>query len=297
MRLAITGADGRIGRACVEAAVAAGHDVLALDRQHAAVPARGVKVREVDLAGSGLDTGLLADVDAVIHLAGIAAPTPFQPSLSFGVNVMAAFNVFQAAAAAGVDRVVAASSASALGMAWAASPEPPLYFPIDEHHALRPADHYALSKQVTENIAESTTREAGLSSVVLRFPWVADDETLPAKVEAVRRDPGEHVSVRDVWSYVHLSDIADAFVHVAEAGVDGFSVFNVVAPDTLSDVPTEDLLRTFYPQVPIQRPIAGTESAWSASRLREATGFQATRSWRTTHRDDKPLLEQGSTAR
>lgn len=279
MKIAITGAAGRIGSATLALALQNGHDVLAIDRVTGRRRGRETWYT-INLNEPLSSSELLCGVEAIVHLAGIAAPTPERPFTSFQSNVLSTFNIFTAAAEAGVPTVVFASSASALGRAWAKAPADPLFFPIDEEHPLRPADHYALAKQIAENIGHSFSREHGLASVAMRFPWVADDETLADKIELVRGTPAEEISKRDLWSYVHLDDIARAFLHVATAHPQGFEVYDVVAPDTLSDIPTQQLIAQFFPFVPVRKNLGEHEPAWSAEKIARNLGYRAQVSWR-----------------
>ena len=68
LRLLITGANGFLGRACVEAALARGHSVRALTRRTASFP-QEVEAVQGDLA-EGCEAAWLDGIDAVIHTAG-----------------------------------------------------------------------------------------------------------------------------------------------------------------------------------------------------------------------------------
>lgn len=67
LRLLVTGANGFLGRACVDAALQRGHSVRALVRGAASFP-EGVEAVVCDLA-EGCDAAWLEDIDAVIHTA------------------------------------------------------------------------------------------------------------------------------------------------------------------------------------------------------------------------------------
>lgn len=66
MKVAVTGASGLIGGALVPQLRAVGHDVVRLVRRPPSAPDE----RPWDPSGPGLDPAHLADVDAVVHLAG-----------------------------------------------------------------------------------------------------------------------------------------------------------------------------------------------------------------------------------
>ncbi|WP_229023230.1 NAD-dependent epimerase/dehydratase family protein [Actinomarinicola tropica] len=70
----VTGAGGFLGRAVVEAAVAAGHDVVAMIRSASSAQAPdGVEVLRGDLRQRGPWVDALGGVDAVVHLAAAAS--------------------------------------------------------------------------------------------------------------------------------------------------------------------------------------------------------------------------------
>ena len=69
MRIAITGAAGRVGRRVVDAAVARGHEVVAVDRGDAW--SGDVSLDMSDYEGV---VDVFGGCDAVIHLAGIPGP-------------------------------------------------------------------------------------------------------------------------------------------------------------------------------------------------------------------------------
>lgn len=76
MKVFITGAGGFLGRAVVEAAVAAGHEVLAMQRPaslQGETSSAGVTVVAGDLRQRGAWTDALATADAVIHCAAAAS--------------------------------------------------------------------------------------------------------------------------------------------------------------------------------------------------------------------------------
>jgi hypothetical protein len=59
-----------------------------------------------------------------------------------------------------------------------------------------------------------------------------------------------------------------------------FEVFNVAAADTLTDIPTERLLREYAPSVEIRHSIQGNASAYSIDKARRLLGFEPGHSWR-----------------
>jgi len=279
----VTGAAGRLGRAVVPRLVAAGWEVVAVDRQsppdgHVA----GVPVVVADLAdprGPAGAAGLVAGCESVVHLAGHPSPFGLPGHEVFGNNTRATYNVLAAAAEAGVRTAVIAASTAAYGLAFAPHPASPLYAPIDEAHPLLPQDPYSLSRQVDEATAGMLARRHGMTVVALRFHWVAAAAEIARRVREVRADPEVGRSVAELWGYVEIGEAAQACL-AALAVPDGCHAVNITAPDTLSEIPTVDLLARYHPSTR-RRVLPGTAGAWSTARARELLGFAPAWSWRT----------------
>jgi len=116
-RAFVTGATGFLGRAIVEELVASGRPVRALVRSDVAAKklmAIGAEpVRGDVLDRSALEAGL-AGCDAVYHAAGVNAFCLRDPRPLFDVNVAGSRTVAEAAAAAGVSKLVYTSSAATM---------------------------------------------------------------------------------------------------------------------------------------------------------------------------------------
>lgn len=175
MKILVTGGMGDIGRPTVTWLLAHEHAVRVLDvRVDAPIP--GADCRAGDVTDFAALCEHVAGMDGVVHLAAYRHPSLASSQELFRVNVGGTFNVFQAAAQAGIRRVVCASSINALGYNFGVTfPEGQLrYFPIDEDHPLFTTDPYSFSKQMIEEIGAYFWRRDGVSSVFLRFPAVYD---------------------------------------------------------------------------------------------------------------------------
>lgn len=157
-RVLVTGASGRIGRILLPALVEAGHDVTALDR----APAQTSAVRQVigDITDSQLVTQLVAEQDALVHLA--AHPTALDWADIQQPNIVGAATVIEAAAAAGVSKLIIASSIHITG-----------YTPVDAHFdadiPLRPDSPYGVSKAFAEAVLRYAHERYGCAGYALRI--------------------------------------------------------------------------------------------------------------------------------
>ncbi len=110
MKFAVTGATGFVGSHLVDVATAAGHELVALTRRERA-PREGVSWVAGDLNQRGALEQLVAEADAVIHVAGVISA---HSSAAFDKgNVEGTLAMLAAATAGGVRRFVHVSSLAA----------------------------------------------------------------------------------------------------------------------------------------------------------------------------------------
>ena len=174
-RICVTGATGKAGLATVRHLREHGYEVVATD---VALSGDDVAagVLKADLTDYGQATEVLRGTDAVVHLANIPAPGRSTPAVTFNANITMNFNVFHAAAALGLAKVVWASSETTLGLPFGHGPEQVpgapgelRYAPVDEDHFPFPSTTYALSKVASETIAEQISRWSDIPFVGLRI--------------------------------------------------------------------------------------------------------------------------------
>ena len=159
----LTGAAGRIGTALRERLPALGWDVRSFDR----VPVPGGIVGDL---GSPTDLdAALADVDAVVHMAGQPTEAPW-PVIR-DANVDGLVQLFEAVRRAGVRRVVYASSNHAVGFTRHAGGELPAYLPP------RPDTLYGVSKVFGEALGRYYADRYGLQVACLRIGTFAERPT------------------------------------------------------------------------------------------------------------------------
>jgi len=171
-RCLVTGGAGTIGSTIVDQLVAAdAAEVVVLDnlvrgrRENltAALAAGNVRLVEGDIRDRGLVTSVMAGMDLVFHQAAIRiTQCATEPRLALEVLVDGTYEVVEAAADAGVRKVVAASSASVYGLAEE--------FPTTEKH--HPYDNdtlYGAAKTFNEGLLRSFRAMRGLDYVALRY--------------------------------------------------------------------------------------------------------------------------------
>lgn len=276
MRVLVTGANGKLGRGVVADLLAHDIDVVATDAT--GLPGHlsdiGVSMVHADLTDLGQVVDVVAGVDALIHLANIPAPGMETAAATFTRNTTMNFHVFHAAGLLGVQRVVWASSETTLGLPFDV---PPRYVPIDEAHYPYPTSTYALSKVVTETLAEQMSAWSGVPFVALRFSNImalADYARFPSyQADAQLRR-------WNLWSYIDLRDAAAACRLALTAPVSGARSYVIANADTVMERPTADLLAEVFPDVPIQGDVSGNRSLFSTDAARRDLGWEPRHSWR-----------------
>jgi len=277
-RVCVTGASGQAGRAVVADLREHGYDVLATD----AVVSRedrdeGVLRADLTDYGQAVEALSQAGAEAVVHLANIPAPGLSTPAVTFNSNITMNFNVFQAAAALKLDRVVWASSETTLGLPF---DTPPRYAPVDEDHYPVPTSTYALSKVASETVAGHIAQWSGLPFIALRFSNIMAPEDYQRFAE-FQDDP--HARKWNLWGYIDQRDVALScrLALEADAGaVTGNPAFIIAAADTVMNRPSAELLAEVFPGVRLTRDVGESGTLLAIDRAREVLGFHPEHSWR-----------------
>jgi UDP-glucose 4-epimerase len=240
LKVVVTGAAGFIGSHLSEGLLADGHEVLGIDafvdyyprpvkERNLAGPCRHPSFRLVEGALQDLELGgLLEGAAQVFHLAAQAGVRDswgrdFDQYTSH--NVLATQRLLEAAAAAGVPRVVYASSSSVYG------DTPTL--PIREDSPCHPVSPYGVTKLAAEHLGHLYLHNLGLPVVSLRYftvygPRQRPDMAFHKFLKAARdgtplRLYGDGRQTRD---FTFVSDIVAATRAAADSGRPG-CVYNV----------------------------------------------------------------------
>jgi len=222
MLVLITGAGGNLGRAAIPALEDEGHtlrlfDFRPLDTEHEAVVGDVRDPRAVAEAVAG--------VNAVVHGAALhGVHLGAWPASDFwSINTGGTFTVYEAARAAGVDRIVLASSMVVYGGVGGDSGG---WEVRTEESPFAPGDTYGLTKVVAEQTARFFASVHGMTTVALRLGMFVP-ETF------------ERYGFRLLFGGVDDRDVGQAVaLALAHDPPDGFGAFNIMADSGLS---AEDL--------------------------------------------------------
>jgi uronate dehydrogenase len=156
----ITGAAGAIGRT-LQRGLAGRYALLRLvDIRPTSTSGAGEEAVHCDVTDAAAVARAMAGIDCVVHLAGIPREAPWDAILPS--NIVGTYNVFEAARAAGVKRIVYASSNHVVG-----------YYPAAERVGIgvlpRPDSRYGVSKAFGEALGRLYADKHGLSVACLRI--------------------------------------------------------------------------------------------------------------------------------
>jgi UDP-glucose 4-epimerase len=171
-RFLVTGGGGTIGSTIVDQLAAAGaEEIVVLDNFVRGRPENlmsgretgNVRVVEGDIRNRALVRSLMPGIDVVFHQAAIRiTQCATEPRVALEVLVDGTYEVVEAAADAGVRKIVAASSASVYGQAE--------QFPTSErHHPYANDTLYGAAKTFNEGLLRSFHAMRSLDYVMLRY--------------------------------------------------------------------------------------------------------------------------------
>lgn len=286
--IVVTGGSGKAGRAVIKELVDHGYRVLNADIAPPSSPI--CPFLKVDLTEFGQAVDMLRaaagvgdhpfrqfeKADAVVHLAAIRAPDLAPEEVTFRTNILSTYNVFSAATLFGLPRVVWASSETILGLPFGRTS--PAFAPITEEHPLLPESGYALSKDLSEEMARQMNRwNPGTSFVGLRISNVMEPGEY-AQFPAYSAD----ATLRkwNLWSYVDARDVAQACRLGLEAEFRGADHFIIAAADSVMTRPNQELLAEVFPDVPLTGHVGEFDTLLSIQKAQAQLGYRPQYSWR-----------------
>lgn len=252
----VTGGAGYIGTNVVNLLARAGENVIVVDnfsncvRSHIDTVCKLYKgrviVRTADLLDSFEMQKLFEEfaIKKVVHLAGkkYVSESETKRDLYYKNNILATDKLLSLISNYGVDKLVFSSSITVYGNA--------KVVPVDESAPFQPISYYAETKVEGEKMIKSwANRYGGVKANILRLanpvgagPYMLGDENLsgmqavvpyltscvlagkPIRINGNTHNTKDGTAIRD---YVHVEDIAAAFVAACALDKKGFEVFNI----------------------------------------------------------------------
>jgi len=269
MEIAVTGGNGRLGKVLINQLIENHHRVISLDWSDSSTPSPHVAFKKIDLTRLDDFIETIRGCEAIIHLAAILNPEDYPPGIGYINNTTMSYNVLWAASTLGIRHVCLASSINAVGGARSKRGYYK-YFPVDEDHPTFNDDDYALSKWVSEQQADSFARRyPNLTISSLRFHALPDNPP-----ELQHTYDGATVGVaRTLWGWTLISEAARACYLAVQANFTGHQVFYITAPRTSSSIPSLELAKYAYPDVPIHGDLSDHKSFFDCSKAERMLGW------------------------
>lgn len=248
----ITGGAGFLGVPTSLALVERGHRVTSLDMsEHRGLAAAGV----TQITGSVLDRDLIdralaeSGADTIIHAAAIVGVAASINGIaqSVEVNVLGSVNVFEAACAAGIDRLIDISSEETYGHFTAD--------PIAEDDPALPFTPYGITKYAVERLGNYYADQRGLPYLAVRFCWVYGPDFPRARIPqnwiddalAGRRSVEAHGADQRI-DFTYIDDVVAGLVAAVEAEHLSHRAYNVASGVELSFADVAEAIRAECPE-------------------------------------------------
>jgi nucleoside-diphosphate-sugar epimerase len=233
--VAVTGATGFLGRYIVEVLRSRGAKVVGVVRNPGRVPAlaarAGVELRAADLADRAALARGFAGADALVSNAALFSLRNTRWDDHHRTNIAGTRNVFEAAAGAGVRRIVHVSSVAVYAARGrAVSEDAPQ---LSDESRRTPINAYAISKAVSEQLAWRLAAEHDLALTCVR-PCAIYGAFDPNFTAVFRWLAGWPVTVMPALTYIPLvyaGDVAEAIALALERPVAIGRAYNVTGDD------------------------------------------------------------------
>lgn len=223
MRLALTGASGRIGKAFVERARKDGHSLVCLGRTFPSGLEDVAECHSFDLAQPYFDPSLvnaLDGVDVAVHLAAVIDTDPQTARAAldmYKINVLGTGRMIDLLSKARVPHLVVASSANVYD---------PLALLADEDTPIRPISRtlYLGSKVAQEAFARECCRKRQMRCAIVRLSSVVGNGADIVSCLASKIARGERIVLANSEygaDFVSLADVVKGLILTAERKLEG----------------------------------------------------------------------------
>lgn len=233
--LAITGGAGFIGSHLADFLIKKGEEVVVIDNLSSGsisnikhnLTSGNFKFIKKNILDSNL-SNILRESESVFHLAADPSvkTSSEDPKSNFRLNVMATFNVLEAARKNDAKEIIFTSSSTVYGEA--------KKFPTPEDHSLEPISNYGASKIACESYISSYAHTYGIKGIVLRLANIFGPRARHGVIfdffNKLRENPTELLILgngRQNKSYLYISDCIEAILTARNKQKKVYDVFNI----------------------------------------------------------------------
>lgn len=235
MRVAVTGANGFVGRDLCRRLVGDGHEITAIVRREANGLAHFCHVARIAQADDRAAlVSALRGAEAVVHLAGRAHRVDSADAETYAdfwqVNVENTRALLECAAVSGVGQMVFMSSAKVFGER-SSLESGDRWQRFTSISAPRPQGPYGESKHAAERMLETGCQQHGMQLTILRPPLVYGPGVagnLRTMLWAIQRGiPLPFASIDNRRSLVHRANLNDAIARVLRSRREGLRIYTL----------------------------------------------------------------------
>jgi UDP-glucose 4-epimerase len=273
MKVLITGGAGFIGSTVATALAKKNHEVIIYD-----IGTWDIRQDKIEyIKGDVFDVVHLTDVvrqcDGIIHMVGLpdARIAREHPQMSFELNVRSLQVLLEAAKNNSITRLILPSSAAIYGITERS--------PVTEETMPKLTSIYAYHKYIAERLAEAYSTNYNVHITIMRLFNVYGAQgagILNILLEnAMRGEPTKLYGEKQKRDFIHVSDVADAFVRVLELD-HKFEVYNVGTGVGRSIQDMVNLVKEYLPNLTVTHgDYKGVlyDSVADMTKITKATGF------------------------
>jgi len=220
-KVLVTGGNGFIGRHCLPLLLDQGYEVHIVDLTFAEEKNSDVQWHKANLLDPGQVSRLMAQVQPthLLHLAWYAVPGKFWTCVENFRWVQASLDLLQAFVSHGGHRVIMAGTCAEYDWKYG--------FCSEGMTPLLPATLYGACKHSLQVMMDAFSRQTGLSSAwgrvfFLYGPYEHSERLVSSVIRSVLKgDPALCSHGNQIRDFLHVEDVASAFVAILESDVQG----------------------------------------------------------------------------
>ena len=222
MRVLVTGATGFIGRQVLPLLTAGGHEVFAVGRRERPPSlVEDVQWHTCDLLDSAQLSQLLSETGPtdLLHFAWYAEPSRYWSAPENVLWVESTLQLFRRFVESGGTRVVMAGTCAEYDLRHG--------FCSEGLTPLRPTTLYGASKHAVATVVTTAAEHLGVSAAWGRIFFLYGPREHPARLVAgvatalLRGEPAACSHGRQLRDFLHVKDVASAFVHLLHSDLEG----------------------------------------------------------------------------